>query len=109
MTQEKPAWRGVKIDPATRRNQILQAAIDVAARDGITGLVRLKVAQVALVAPALVSHYFGSMQELKDAIMRQAVEDSIVSIVSQGLALGDPIAQASPQALKDLAAAHLAA
>ncbi len=104
--EQKPVKRQL---PHLRKEQILKAAVGVAARTGIMNLTRFKIAQAASVSPGLVSNYFGTMMDVQDAVMREAVKRSIVSIVSQGLATCNPIARAAPQELKDLAAAHIAA
>lgn len=100
---------GKRALPYQRRDQILDAAVAVAGRIGVYNMTRAKVADEANVSPGLVSRYFDAMWMLRTAVMREAVKQSHVAIVSQGLASGDPIARAAPQELKDLAAAHIAA
>lgn len=92
-----------------RLAQIQQAAVDLAARIGVFNLTRSLIAREADVSPALISHYLGTSAETVDRVMLEAVKQSVVSIVSQGLAMGHPIAASAPQQLKDLAAAHIAA
>jgi AcrR family transcriptional regulator len=47
-----------------RRDQILQAAMDVLVNDGASNLTIRRVAKVAGVDPALIYHYFGSKADL---------------------------------------------
>lgn len=55
---------GTKAPEALRREQILRAAYDVAARQGLEGLTILRVAAAAGLSPGLVPFHFGSKRQL---------------------------------------------
>jgi AcrR family transcriptional regulator len=64
-----------RLPPAERREQLIDAAVSVAARDGHEGLAFEAVAQQAGVTRNLVYHYFpGGRQELVEAAARRAGE-----------------------------------
>lgn len=88
--------------PKERKAQILSAAIHLASLEGgWFGLKREDIAARASCSPALVTLYYGEMAAFKRAIMRKAVRDGILSIVAQGIVLGDPIAKRAPTELKN--------
>lgn len=86
-----------------RNRKVLDAAIAIAAARGYQTLTRDNVATEAGVAAGSVNGAFGTMDALRDAVMAQAVEQGIVEIVGQGLALGHPFARAAPTDLKQRA------
>lgn len=94
---------------ATREHVVLTAAIALAQKRGFGSYSRRDVAAQAGVAVGTVSHAFGSMEALHNAVMRTAVRERILSILATGLALRHPIAIAAPPDLKTLALASLAA
>lgn len=98
-----------KLSETERRSQILAAAIEVAKIDGYQWVRRTEVAQRAGVAVGLVNKYYGTMIQLKRAVMRAAVEQRIVPLVAQGLADGNEHALKADAALKAQAAQHLQA
>jgi AcrR family transcriptional regulator len=87
-----------------RKNHILQVAIASAKVYGYANVTRNKLADHAKVSPALVTHYFSTMPQLKRAIMRAAIQLEIPEIIAQGLALGDKNARKAPGELKTKAA-----
>lgn len=90
-----------RLQPDARKDQILQAAIKVAARPGGWGkLTRDAVAKEADCAEGLPSKYFGTMLNFKRAIMRAAIQDRNLSVIAQGLAAGDKAALKAEDALK---------
>lgn len=98
-----------RLHPADRNNEILTAAIKVAAKPGgYSKLTRAAVAECAGCSEGLISKYFGTMISFKRAIMRAAIQDSNLSVVAQGLAAGDTCAQKAPSELKAAALNTLA-
>jgi len=97
-----------RLKPDDRKLQILRAALIVASKDGgLSTLSRQEVAKEAGCAESLVSRYFGTMVEFKRTIMRAAVHNQILSVVAQGLAMGDKHAQKADPELKSKALATL--
>lgn len=90
-----------RLQPDDRKQQILTAAIKVAARPGgWARLTREAVAREAGCAEGLPSKYFGTMVNFKRAIMRAAIHDWNLSVIAQGLASGDKVAAKAEEALK---------
>lgn len=90
-----------------RKTELLQAAVALAAAHGYMNVTRGMIAERAGVTPALVPYYFGTMNELRRAIMSEAVRTRSLRIVAQGLADGHPKANRAPDELKREALAAL--
>ena len=80
-----------------RKNEILQAAVKIAKRDGWTAITRIALqTELDCGAGTIYNHGFTSIKEIKSEVMRYAVErpkvKSMLRIIANGLALGDPIA-----------------
>lgn len=88
------------------KEKILSAALELAERDGFATVRRDTVAQHAGVATGLVNYYYDNMTALRNAIMRAAIDRSIIPIVAQGLAYQHPVAMSAPKKIKEKAA-HL--
>lgn len=98
-----------RLRPEDRKQEILSAALRVAARPGgWCKLTRAQVAQEAACAEGLVSRYFGTMLAFRRTIMRAAIGAEALAIVAQGLATGDPTANKSDPDLKARALSNLA-
>jgi hypothetical protein len=97
-----------RANPALRKEHILSVAVTMAEAEGYNKITRDKIAESAGVSMGLVTRYFGTMGQLKTAIMRRAVKSGIAVIVAQGLANGDDQAKKAPAELKAEAATLLA-
>lgn len=72
--------------PADARvKQILDEALRQAEASGYANLTRDQVAHGANCAPGLVSHYFGTMDALRTAVLRAAVQREVLRVVAQGV------------------------
>ena len=89
--------------PASNKGHILKVATRMALKNGFNSLTRDSVAAEAFVAMGSVNHHYGTMDGLRDEVMRNAVENEILEIVAQGVASGHPIAQSAPVELKQRA------
>jgi|SRR5690554_4203150 len=89
-----------RLKPEERRERILSAALELARRDGYQHIKREDVAELAGTSLALVSHYFGTMPQLKRDVMRAAVRLRDAAVVAQGLAARDAHAQKADDTLK---------
>ena len=97
-----------RLHPNDRANEILTAALKVAAKPGgYAKLTRAVVAECAGCSEGLVSKYFGTMVSFKRTIMRAAIKDGNLPILAQGLAAGDKCAMKAPSELKTAAIATL--
>lgn len=99
--------RRTRLDAASRRELILQVAVRLSVRRGYTSITREMIADAADISPASVSHYFGTMDELRAEIMGQAIRAEVLEVVAQGLTAHDERAQAAPEALRRRALAAL--
>lgn len=93
-------------NPIVRKEEILNAAIDLAVKIGYQSITRETVAKAACTSCALVTRYF-NMAELKEAVMTAAIEKQIIPIIAQGLGLGDIQAQNITGDLKQKVIAYL--
>lgn len=89
-----------RMDPLDRREQILDAAVGMAKDVGFQKITRDGVAIRAGVAMGLVTRYFGTMCQLRRAVMRSAVKNEVISVIAEGLAVGDPHAKKAGSELK---------
>lgn len=94
---------------AERKDAILAAAVEEAKEQGYQWITRDAVARRAGVGAGSVNVAFGTMRDLKRAVLRLAVDTRIVEIVAQGLADAHPIAKDAPSDLKQEAARLLVA
>lgn len=92
-----------------RNAKVLAAAIEEAKDVGFQWITREAVAMRAGVSVGGVNNAYGTMRDLKRAVLREAVAQEIVVIVAQGLADRHEIALSAPPALKEAAAAALTA
>lgn len=102
-----PITRKRAASPELRKAAIVASAANLARREGYREITRTAVAEEAGVSDGLIYRYFGTMKQLKRAVMRYAIEGEILEIIAQGLAAGDPHAQGAPEELKRAAAASL--
>lgn len=85
---------GTKAPEAQRRAQILRAAHDVAAREGLDGTTILQVAAAAGLSPGLVVFHFGSKRGLLLALLDWVLETTTVLHVGPEIrALPTPLAR----------------
>lgn len=98
-----------RLKPTDRKTQILDAALAVAEKRGYAHVTRDEIAVEAGCAPALVSHYLGTMQNTRRDIMRAAIRNRVLPVIAQGLAAQDPHAKKAPDELKQAALDSLAA
>ena len=92
---------------SVRREEILNAAIVLAAKIGYNRITRELVATCAGTSCALVTHYFTNMENLKQDVMRAAIEREIYLIIAQGLSLGEPQTKTITKELKEKVLAFL--
>lgn len=98
-----------KLEARERLAQILAAALKMATRDGYQRITRDTIARAAGVSEALVTHYLGTMPELRRAVMREAIRAGCLPVIAQGLAARDRHALKAPAAIRTEALKSLAA
>ena len=82
---------------------ILKAAIEVAKEDGFDKLSRNAIVEKAGVSAGRVSQAYGTMNKLKRAVMRHAVQHKILEVIAVGLGIQDKTAMKAPAEVKRLA------
>lgn len=98
-----------RLAPDVRSGQILAAAVKLAKAKGFAALTRDSIAEEAQVSTGLVSNYFGSMDDMRNEVMKVAVRDEILPIVAQGIVANNRFAKRAPVTLRQRALASLAA
>lgn len=86
--------------PTPRKSEILIAAVELAVTDGLNDMTRDKIATRANCSTGLVNTYFGTMSNLRRAVIGEAIRLSNLTIIAQALAAGDKRAQRAPEELK---------
>lgn len=89
-----------RANPELRKGSILDAAVQLAKKQGYSNISRQQIAELAGVSTGLVTKYFGTMPQMRRAIMRSAITRGIPEIVAQGMAAGDRQAGKAPEELK---------
>ena len=97
-----------RANPVLRKDHILNIAVLLSKEVGYTRITRDRVAEAAGVSVGLVTRYFGTMGQLKTAIMRRAIKQGITEVIAQGLANGDEHAKKADPQLKEKAIKLLA-
>lgn len=81
-----------KFKPKVRRTMILVAAVRVARKPGgWNSLTRSSIAVEAQCTGGLVTLHFGTMDELRDAVMQTAIRYEYLDLIAQGIASGHPL------------------
>ena len=89
-----------RLHPEVRRDEILTAALVVAAKYHYAHITRSQVAAEAGITGPTVQHYFGTMAKLRRAVMRTAIHSRCLKVIAQGLVADDPHAKGAPEALR---------
>lgn len=87
-----------------RKKSLTETALQVAIRDGFANISLLAIANEAEVSRGLVTHYLGTLTDIKRTVMRAAIAQRNAEIVMQGLAVGDIHAKKADDTLKAEAA-----
>lgn len=89
------------------RALILDVALRHASAKGLAAITRAEIAEEAGIATGIVNAAYGTMQQLRRAVMRAAIEREVLAVVAGGLAAMDPQALKAPQELRARALEHL--
>lgn len=73
---KKPRRKKVKLPGIERRQQIIQTAMGVFARNGFGGTTMRQLAQAADISEAMIYRHFPSKEALYDAILEKRIEES---------------------------------
>lgn len=91
-----------------RRDKIMRSAVSLASSGDYRTITREQVAANAGCSVGLINHEFGTMEALRDAVMREAVDTRRLDIVAQGLAAGHAVAREAPAEMREAAVRALA-
>lgn len=83
-----------------RREQILTAAVAVAIKNGYVNFKRSDVAAEAGVSTGSINKHYGTMSQLRRAVMRNAVLNECLQIIAEGLVVQDRYASKASDVLK---------
>lgn len=86
---------------------ILGAAVTISRKYGIHRLTRLEVACAAECSTGLVSHHFGDMDGLRNAVVEYAIQHEVLEIIAQARAEKHPALGRMSAALKERVAAFI--
>lgn len=81
-----------RLAPDDRREQLVAAAVAVAAEAGVWAVTSTKIARAVGCSASLVRAYWPARAGLRNAIMVRAVRDRVLPVIAQGLLAGDPVA-----------------
>jgi AcrR family transcriptional regulator len=71
------------MNPEERNNEILEAAMDAAREMDFRHLTREAVAERAGVTPPLVNYYMGNLEQIREAVVREAIDREDLEILAQ--------------------------
>ena len=95
------------VDPEQRRGYILEAAIELARQDGYLNIRKEGIAARCGIGAGTVHSAYGSMADIRNDVVRVAIERGIISILADALAQKHPLARNAPDHLKAQAVASL--
>lgn len=77
----------------TKKQRILEFAVEMAESVGIQGLSRNPLAEALGIANGSVSYHFGAIENLRDAVVRHAIETENLIIIAKALGEAHPLAR----------------
>ena len=87
-------------DKATRLKEFSLIALNLAENSSYIQVKREQIARAAGTSASTVNYVIGGPEEIREAILKKAVELENVTVVAQALALRHPLAVAAPTLLK---------
>ncbi len=97
----------IKKPKGDRTKQIMDAALDLAEKQGYQCVTRDGIAAAAGLSAGHVSGLFGTMAQLRRRLMRAAIQENRYLIIAQGLAVKDKVCGKLDAAVVQLAADSL--
>lgn len=82
--------KGARMNPSDRKNQILEAAIQISLEKGYRQLTRRAVASRMQCASSLINHYFVNIEELRSCVLQTAKERELLPILAENFARKGP-------------------
>lgn len=91
--------RNARSNPYDRKQQILEAAVEIATDLGYQNLTRGYIVAYTKLTPPTISRYW-NFNELKDLVMKIAIKKQILPILASGIFLKNELALMAPTELK---------
>ena len=95
-----------RLKPQIRKDEILAAALVLAASTHYTRVTREAIAGAVTIKGPAIQYHFGTMSQLRRELMRAAVKQRVLSVVAQGLLARDEHAERADTALREEAVAY---
>ena len=77
----------IRKQSAVRKDEIVEVALKQAELLGLKSITRQQVAEGVGVATSLISHHFGTMNQLQRAVIRRAIKQNSIPVVAQAVVL----------------------
>lgn len=79
-----------RVNPALRKDHILNTAVELAVSVGYTKITRPSVAVAAGVSESTIQKHFSTMVQLRNDLVRRAVKTKNLAVIAQAIAAGSP-------------------
>lgn len=89
-----------RFKPEVRKEAIAEVALQLAGATHYQQVQRKHVAEALGVTPPAITYHFGTMQQLRRAVMRAAIAAENLGVIAQGLVSKDEHAKKAPEALR---------
>lgn len=89
-----------RMRPEARKDEILAAALDIAANSHYLKVTREQIAVRVGVSGPAIQYHFQTMVQLRKDLMRAAVKQTCLKVIAQGLLSDDPHAIRASEGLK---------
>ena len=89
-----------RLKPEIRKEAIVSVALRLAAATHYLQVQRKQIADELGVTPPALTYHFGTMEQLRRAVMRAAIEQGDLAVIAQGLVAQDKHAKKAPEALR---------
>lgn len=96
-----------RLKPKDRKQQILDAALLIAERKGYMNVTRQDIGEAVGCVNATITYHFTTMRQLQRDMMRAAVRERKLVIISQGIVARDPHALKAPEDVRKEAMAAM--
>lgn len=91
----------------TKRNQILEQAVTYAEEVGIQSIRRNQLADRLKIARGSLAYHFGAMDNLRNEIVRHAIESENIVVIGKAIGEGHPLTREISDDLKQRSLATL--
>ena len=85
-----------RLEPEIRKEQILTAAVALAIESHYMLVTQSEIAETLGISPSLVLAYFGTMNELRYAIIRKAIDTGVEQVILQASSMGRKLSHTIP-------------